>query len=65
MDAVYQDKILAYAKACRNRRPLGRHTHSARLANPVCGDRVDVELVLSAAGLSMLTRGLAYFSGTG
>lgn len=44
MDALYQEKILAFAKATRQQRPLPSPTHEALVSNPTCGDQVDLKL---------------------
>ena len=44
MDALYQEKILAFAKATRGQTPLPAPTHAALVSNPTCGDQVDLKL---------------------
>jgi nitrogen fixation NifU-like protein len=44
MDQLYQERILAYARATRAMEPLDEHTHEASVSNPTCGDRVDIRL---------------------
>jgi nitrogen fixation NifU-like protein len=44
MDQLYQDRILAFAKAIRQTPELADATHSATVSNPTCGDRVDIRL---------------------
>ena len=44
MDALYQEKILAFAKSTREQTPLAAPTHTALVSNPTCGDRVDLKL---------------------
>ena len=44
MDALYQEKILAFAKATRGIAPLDPHSHAALVSNPTCGDQVDLRL---------------------
>ncbi len=48
MDAIYQKKILAWAKANRSVTPLSGGFVSATISNPTCGDRVEVRLNLDA-----------------
>jgi len=47
MDQLYQDRILALAKAVRGSSQIDGATHHASVSNPTCGDRVDVSLVVS------------------
>ena len=44
MDQLYQERILALARATRGMEPLDEHTHEASVSNPTCGDRVDIRL---------------------
>ena len=44
MDALYQEKILNWAKKNRAITPLSGDFLSATLSNPACGDRVEVRL---------------------
>ena len=44
MDKLYQERILAFARATRGMEPLDDHTHEASVSNPTCGDRVDIRL---------------------
>ncbi|GIS10866.1 MAG: hypothetical protein CM15mP115_00170 [Alphaproteobacteria bacterium] len=44
MDQLYQERILAFARATRGMEPLDDHTHEASVSNPTCGDRVDIRL---------------------
>lgn len=46
MDQIYQDRILAYARAARDAAPLKDATHHASVSNPTCGDRVDIDLIV-------------------
>jgi len=46
MEQIYQDRILAYARAARDAVPLENATHHASLSNPTCGDRVDISLIV-------------------
>ena len=46
MEQIYQDRILAYARAARDATPLEHATHSASVSNPTCGDRVDISLIV-------------------
>jgi len=45
-DALYQAEILALAKAGRAAARLDAPSVSARVDNPVCGDRVTIDLLL-------------------
>ena len=47
MDSLYQKQILDYACKSRASVAIDQPTHSATFNNPVCGDRVDVTLVLN------------------
>ena len=46
MDALYQEKILNWAKASRAQTPLSGAFITATISNPTCGDRVEVRLHL-------------------
>ena len=46
MDQIYQDRILAFARAARDAAPVASPTHTATVSNPTCGDRVEIRLVL-------------------
>ena len=46
MDALYQEKILNWAKASRAQKPLSGDFVAATISNPTCGDRVEVRLHL-------------------
>jgi nitrogen fixation NifU-like protein len=48
MDALYQEKILNWAKASRAQTPLSGDFVAATISNPTCGDRVEVRLHLDA-----------------
>ena len=48
MDQLYQDRILAFAKAVRQAPALADATHSATVSNPTCGDRVEIRLRVSS-----------------
>ena len=45
-DHLYQTLVLEHGRHPKNRGPLPGATHAARGDNPLCGDRVDVSLVL-------------------
>ena len=44
MDQLYQDRILALAKAVRRAPGIEGATHVASISNPTCGDQVDIHL---------------------
>ena len=44
MEKLYQERILAFARATRDIEPLDDHTHEASVSNPTCGDRVNIRL---------------------
>ena len=46
MEQIYQDRILAFARAARDATPLENATHRASVSNPTCGDRVDISLIV-------------------
>jgi len=46
MDALYQEKILAFARSSRESEVLPDADATATVSNPVCGDRVEVRLKL-------------------
>lgn len=43
---LYRDTLLDHGKAPRNHAPLTGATHAAAVDNPICGDRVRVELAI-------------------
>lgn len=47
MEQLYQERILALAKAIRGVAEIESPTHRASVSNPTCGDRVDVSLLVS------------------
>ena len=49
-DELYQEKIVALAKANTGAGKLATPTRTARRDNPLCGDRVIVDVTLDAAG---------------
>ncbi|MEK9622552.1 MAG: iron-sulfur cluster assembly scaffold protein [Alphaproteobacteria bacterium] len=46
MDALYQEKILAFARSSRESEVVPDADATATVSNPVCGDRVEVRLKL-------------------
>lgn len=46
MDALYQEKILAFARSSRESEVVADADATATVSNPVCGDRVEVRLKL-------------------
>ena len=44
MEQLYQERILALAKAIRGLPQIESPTHQASVSNPTCGDRVDIRL---------------------
>jgi nitrogen fixation NifU-like protein len=49
-DQLYQDRIVALAKAKTGAGKLAAPTKSARRVNPLCGDRVTIDVTLDGAG---------------
>jgi nitrogen fixation NifU-like protein len=49
-DALYQDRIVALAKAKTGAGKLAAPTKSVRRDNPLCGDRVMLDVALDADG---------------
>jgi nitrogen fixation NifU-like protein len=49
-DQLYQDKIVALAKAKTGAGKLDNPTKSARRDNPLCGDRVTIDVRLDGQG---------------
>ena len=49
-DQLYQDKIVALAKAKTGAGKLAAPTKSARRDNPLCGDRVTIDVRLDGQG---------------
>lgn len=52
MDQLYQDRILAFAKAVRQAPELADVTHSATVSNPTCGDRVEIKLRVTSGEIT-------------
>ena len=48
MDALYQKQILDYAKKSRASPPLDTPTHIATVHNTICGDSVEISLVVKS-----------------
>lgn len=62
MEQLYQDRILALARATRTADPLAKSSHQASVSNPTCGDRADVALLIEhevVNGASVAVRGCA------
>ena len=62
MDQLYQDRILALARAVREATPIANPTHHASVSNPTCGDRADVSLLVEnelVSQTSVAVRGCA------
>jgi nitrogen fixation NifU-like protein len=55
MDQLYQDRILAFAKAVRQAPQLDDATHHASISNPTCGDRVDIKLRVAAGRIDAVS----------
>jgi len=55
MDQLYQDRILAFAKAVRQAPQLDDMTHHASVSNPTCGDRVDIKLRVTAGRIDAVS----------
>ena len=49
-DQIYQDRIVALAKATTGAGRLETPTRSARRDNPLCGDRVTIDVKLDGQG---------------
>lgn len=50
MGDLYSENILDHYHNPRNFGKLAKHTHSAQDANPVCGDEMEVQLVIGKDG---------------
>ena len=48
MDALYQKQILDYAQKSRVSLPLDQPTHIATVNNKICGDSVEISLVVKS-----------------
>ena len=55
MDQLYQDRILAFAKAVRQEPQLDDVTHHASISNPTCGDRVEIKLRVAAGRIDAVS----------
>ena len=49
-DGLYGDLIMDHFRRPRNRAPLAAPTVEAHQFNPFCGDRIELQLLLNAAG---------------
>ena len=49
-DGLYGDLIMDHFRSPRNRAPLAAPTVEAHQFNPFCGDRIELQLLLNAAG---------------
>lgn len=49
-DQLYQERIVALAKAKKGAGKLASPTRSARRDNPLCGDRVTIDVTLDGQG---------------
>ena len=59
-DSLYQDAIKRFAQAAHGHGTLENATGEARLSNPLCGDRVRMQLALDAGRIAAIaheTRG--------
>ncbi len=50
MDQLYQSVIIEHDRSPRNFRKLDAPTHHVEARNPLCGDEVNLELVVDAEG---------------
>lgn len=50
LDDLYQSVIVEHARSPRNFKSVAEHTHHAAGKNPLCGDEVDLDLVVDATG---------------
>ena len=48
LENLYQKEIIQLARQSRQRLTLGSPKYSARVDNPLCGDRVTVDLIIEA-----------------
>ena len=55
--SLYRETLLAHGKSPRNRTPLADATHGATVDNPVCGDRVRVELLVDGDRITQVCFG--------
>jgi nitrogen fixation NifU-like protein len=62
LEDLYQKEIIQLARQSRQRLTLDSPKHSARVDNPLCGDRVTVDLIIEAdivKEISIKVRGCA------
>lgn len=52
MDALYQEQILAFARAARAQPPVATPDHQATISNPTCGDRVEISFVMDGTRIT-------------
>ncbi|HUL03562.1 MAG TPA: SUF system NifU family Fe-S cluster assembly protein, partial [Gemmatimonadales bacterium] len=46
LSALYQELILDHYRRPRNKGVLPQHTHAVALNNPLCGDEIDLQLLV-------------------
>jgi nitrogen fixation protein NifU and related proteins len=51
VDDFYRENILDHYRNPRNKGELETHTHSHEEFNPLCGDRVQIDLYVNEAGI--------------
>lgn len=52
MQEIYQDQILDLAKSARQSKSISKPTHWGEKNNPVCGDKVTINLIVDKAIIS-------------
>ena len=59
---IYRGQILELAKSARLSEPLAKPTHSAEKNNPICGDKVTIDIVIEneiVSDVHLFVRGCA------
>ncbi len=62
MQNIYQDKILELARSVKLSRPIANPTHRAEKNNPICGDKVIIDITIKdnfISDIHLIVRGCA------
>ena len=62
MQEIYQDRILELAKSIKLSKPISNPTHRAEKNNPICGDKVIIDVTIKEnliSDIHLIVRGCA------
>ena len=62
MQEIYQDRILELARSIKLSKPIANPTHRAEKNNPICGDKVIIDVAIKdncISGIHLIVRGCA------